>query len=211
MARYCTTNASGLTDREQMVLTCIQNTQADKGYPPTVREICEQTGMKSTSTVQYYLDSLEKKGWIRRNPTKSRGIEILKETESDKPEVLMVPVIGDVAAGFPIYAQQNPEEYFPLPASSYGGKEVYMLRVHGDSMIDIGIYDGDKVIVEACDTAENGDIVVALVDDSATVKRFYKEDGHYRLQPENKTMEPIIVNHVNVQGIVLEVLHSLRR
>lgn len=211
MARYCTTNASGLTDREQMVLTCIQNTQADKGYPPTVREICEQTGMKSTSTVQYYLDSLEKKGWIRRNPTKSRGIEILKETESDKPEVLMVPVIGDVAAGLPIYAQQNPEEYFPLPASSYGGKEVYMLRVHGDSMIDIGIYDGDKVIVEACDTAENGDIVVALVDDSATVKRFYKEDGHYRLQPENKTMEPIIVNHVNVQGIVLEVLHSLRR
>lgn len=98
-----------------------------------------------------------------------------------------------------------------MPASSYGGKEVYMLRVHGDSMIDIEIYDGDKVIVQACDTAENGDIVVALVDDSATVKRFYKEDGHYRLQPENKTMEPIIVEHVNIQGIVLEVLHSLRR
>ena len=211
MARYCITNPDGLTDREQEVLFCIRKVQKDRGYPPTVREICEQAGMKSTSTVQYYLDSLEKKGWIRRNPAKSRGIELLREVETDKPEVLMVPVIGDVAAGLPIYAQQNPEEYFPLPASSYGGKEGYMLRVHGDSMIDIEIYDGDKVIVQACDTAENGDIVVALVDDSATVKRFYKEDGHYRLQPENKTMEPIIVEHVNIQGIVLEVLHSLRR
>lgn len=211
MTRSIVTNKNGLTQREQEVLDYIQETQATKGYPPTVRELVENMGLKSPSSGQYYLNNLESKGWIRRDPTKPRTIEIIQETKTAKPAVRMVPIIGDVAAGIPIFAEQNIEEYFPLPAAIYGGKEIYMLRVRGDSMIDIGIYNGDKVIVQACNTAENGDIVVALVDDAATVKRFYKENGHYRLQPENQTMDPIIVDHVNIQGIVLEVLHSLRR
>lgn len=205
-------NQNGLTEKEQKVYDYIVKEQEKIGYPPSVREICEYMGLKSTSSAHSYLVSLEEKGLIKRDPTKPRALEIMSRSELEprlQCEIIHAPIIGDVAAGTPILAQQNVDGYCPLPAEDFGQKDVYMLRVHGDSMINIGIYDGDKVIVESTDTAENGEIVVALVDDSATVKRFYKEDGRYRLQPENDNMHPMYFDSVMIQGRVIGLLRTM--
>lgn len=211
-------NENGLTEKEQEVFDFIVEKQEKIGYPPSIREICIYTGLKSTSSVQGYLVSLESKGLIRRDSTKPRALEILEpinklssklDVKIPYCEVIHAPIVGDVAAGVPILAEQNIDGYCPLPAEEYGGKDVYMLRVRGDSMINVGIYDGDKVIVETCETAENGEIVVALVEDSATVKRFFKEHGRCRLQPENDTMPPMYFDNVRIQGKVIGLLRRM--
>lgn len=185
-----------ITKKQSEILDYLKQEIINKGYPPSVREICEAVGLKSTSSVHAHLESLEENGYIRRDLTKPRAIEIIDESFNDfRTEIVNIPVVGQVAAGSPILAVQNIETYFPLPAEyipSHG--EVFMLKVKGESMINVGIYDGDLLLVSRQTTARNGEIVVALVEDSATVKRFYKEDGYYRLQPENDNMDPIIVN-----------------
>lgn len=200
-----------LTTKQQDIYNYIKTTMKDKNYCPTVREICEAVHLNSTSSVHAHLNTLEKKGYIRRDPTKPRTIEIADGAFLPSDDLLKIPVIGTVAAGQPLLADQNVDDYFSFPAKAirHTGEQIFMLRVKGDSMINAGIYNGDKIIVEQCDTAENGEIVVALVDDSATVKRFFKEDGYYRLQPENDTMAPIIVDHVEIQGKVIGLLRSL--
>ena len=181
-----------------------------KGYPPAVREICEAVHLKSTSSVHSHLESLEKNGYIRRDPTKPRTIEILDDDFAlTRRELVNVPVIGTVAAGVPILAEQNIEDYLPIPAEILPNKEVFMLKVKGNSMIEAGIYNGDKVIVVKQPNAENGDKVVALVDDSATVKTFYKENGHFRLQPENSSMDPIILDQVEILGKVIGLFRMM--
>ncbi len=201
-----------LTDKQRQILDYIKECVKDKGFPPAVREICDAVGLSSTSSVHSQLESLEKKGFIRRDPTKPRAIEILDESFSfniARREMTSIPVVGQVAAGQPILAEQNIESYFPLPVdmlpSGMGSSEAFVLRVKGESMINAGIMDGDMVFVKVTNSAKNGDMVVALIDDSATVKTFYKEDGHFRLQPENDTMEPIIVNDLRILGIVFGV------
>lgn len=160
--------------------------------------------LKSTSSVHSHLETLEKNGYIRRDPTKPRAIEIVDDNFNiTRKEMRNIPIIGDVAAGQPIFAEQNISGYFPILADELPSGNLFMLNVRGESMINIGIHDGDKVIVREASTAKNGDIVVALVDDSATVKTYYKEDGRYRLQPENDTMDPIYVDHVQILGIVI--------
>ena len=200
-----------ITDKQKEILEFIKACILKKGYPPTVREICEKVQLKSTSSVHSHLESLEKNGYIRRDPTKPRAIEILDESFNMlRREMVNVPVVGTVAAGQPILAEQNIDNYFPIPAELLPNSETFMLKVRGNSMIDVGIYDGDRVIVEQTSVAENGEIVVALIDDSATVKRFFKENGHYRLQPENATMDPIIVDKVQILGKVIGLLRLMR-
>ncbi len=183
----------------------------NKGYPPAVREICEAVGLKSTSSVHSHLETLEKNGYIRRDPTKPRAIEIMDDNFNlTRREVVNVPVIGSVAAGQPLLAIENIESYFPIPSEYVPNADTFMLHVKGESMINAGILDGDQILVRQQSDAENGDIVVALVGDSATVKTFYKEDGHYRLQPENDTMEPIIVDECMILGKVFGVFRLLR-
>ena len=192
-----------ITPKQQEILEYIKETILKKGYPPAVREICEAVNLKSTSSVHSHLETLERNGYIRRDPTKPRTIEIIDDCFNlARREVVNVPLLGTVAAGMPLLAQENIENYFPIPTEMLPDKEVFMLRVKGDSMIEAGIFNGDLIFVEKTVTAENGEIVVALLDDSATVKRFYKENGHYRLQPENSTMEPIIVDEVQILGKV---------
>ena len=199
-----------ITAKQQEILTYIKECILKKGYPPAVREICEAVNLKSTSSVHSHLESLEKNGYIRRDPTKPRTIEILDDDFAlTRREVVNVPVIGTVAAGTPILAEQNIEDYLPIPAEMLPNKEVFMLKVKGNSMIEAGIYSGDKVIVAKQPDAENGDKVVALVDDSATVKTFYKENGHFRLQPENSTMDPIILDHVEILGKVIGLFRMM--
>lgn len=201
-----------LTDMQKAVYEYIKESLREKGFCPTVREICAAVGLTSSSSVHAHLNTLEQKGYIRRDPTKPRTIEVLEDLAIRKHDMVKIPVVGTVAAGQPLLATQNIEDYFPFPSEALNCRpdsSVFMLRVKGDSMIKAGIYNGDKIIVEQCDTAENGDIVVALVEDSATVKRFFKEDGHYRLQPENDTMQPIIVDQVEIQGKVIGLLRSL--
>ncbi|MGL5436136.1 MAG: transcriptional repressor LexA [Lachnospiraceae bacterium] len=199
-----------ITAKQQEILEYIKQNILEKGYPPTVRDICEAVRLKSTSSVHSHLETLEKNGYIRRDPTKPRTIEILDDMFGlTRREMVQVPMIGTVAAGQPILAEENVEDYFPIPASILPNKETYMLRVKGDSMINVGIFDGDQVIVSKTATANNGEIVVALLDDSATVKRFFKEDGHYRLQPENDTMEPIIVPRVEILGKVIGLFRMM--
>ena len=199
-----------ITDKQKEILEYIKEMILKKGYPPAVREICEAVHLKSTSSVHSHLESLEKNGYIRRDPTKPRTIEILDDDFAlTRREVVNVPVIGTVAAGTPILAEQNIEDYLPIPAEMLPNKEVFMLKVKGNSMIEAGIYSGDKVIVAKQPDAENGDKVVALVDDSATVKTFYKENGHFRLQPENSTMDPIILDHVEILGKVLGLFRMM--
>lgn len=199
-----------ITAKQQEILEYIKETVLKKGYPPAVREICEAVHLKSTSSVHSHLESLEKNGYIRRDPTKPRTIEIIDESFNlTRREMVQVPLIGTVAAGIPILAEQNIEGYFPFPVEMLPNKEVFMLRVKGESMINAGIFEGDHVLVEQQKTAENGDIVVALLDDSATVKKFYKEGDHYRLQPENDTMEPILVDDVKVLGKVIGLLRMM--
>lgn len=191
-----------ITAKQREILEYLKQQVLLKGYPPSVREICEAVQLKSTSSVHAHLETLERNGYIRKDPTKPRAIEVIDDSfNSFRTEVVSIPEIGQVAAGQPILAVENIEAYFPIPAHMIPpGKELFILNVKGDSMINAGIYNGDKLVVQKQNTAENGDRVVALIDDSATVKTFYKENGHYRLQPENDTMDPIIVDHVEIIG-----------
>ncbi|MCH5268734.1 MAG: transcriptional repressor LexA [Lachnospiraceae bacterium] len=190
-----------ISAKQQEILEYIKSEIISKGYPPAVREICEAVHLKSTSSVHSHLETLEKNGFIRRDPTKPRAIEIMDDDFNlARREIVNIPMIGEIAAGEPIFAEQNIEGYFPLLPEDVPSGESFMLKVRGESMVNVGIYDGDKILVKKQNTASNGDIVVALVDDSATVKTFYKEDGHYRLQPENDSMEPIIVEQVEILG-----------
>ena len=199
-----------ITDKQREILEYIKEMILKKGYPPAVREICEAVHLKSTSSVHSHLESLEKNGYIRSDPTKPRTIEILDDDFAlTRRELVNVPVIGTVAAGTPILAEQNIEDYLPIPAGILPNKEVFMLKVKGNSMIEAGIYNGDKVIVAKQPNAENGDKVVALVDDSATVKTFYKENGHFRLQPENSSMDPIILDQVEILGKVIGLFRMM--
>lgn len=200
-----------ITAKQQEILEYIKDSILKKGYPPAVREICEAVQLKSTSSVHSHLESLERNGFIRRDPTKPRAIEILDDDFAlTRREMVQVPIIGTVAAGQPILAQENIEDYFPIPAAILPNAQMFILRVKGDSMINAGIFNGDQVIVEQTPSAQNGDIVVALVDDSATVKRFYKEDGHYRLQPENDYMDPIIVDELEILGKVFGLFRIMQ-
>lgn len=196
-----------ITAKQREILEYLKNQIINKGYPPAVREICEAVHLKSTSSVHSHLETLEKNGYIRRDPTKPRAIEIMDDSFNlVRREIVNIPVIGRVAAGSPILAVENIDSYFPVPAELIpAGKEAFILTVKGESMINAGIHDKDLLIVQKQETAHNGDIVVALIDDSATVKSFYKEDGHYRLQPENDTMEPIIADDVQVLGKVISL------
>lgn len=195
-----------ISKKQEEILNYIKNEILERGFPPAVREICQAVGLKSTSSVHSHLESLERNGYIRRDPTKPRAIEILDESfNMIRREMVNVPIIGTVAAGQPILAEQNIEGYFPIPTEYMPNKQSFMLKVKGESMINAGIFDGDKVLVKQQATAENGDIVVALVDDSATVKTYYKENGHYRLQPENDSMDPIILDDVQILGKVFGV------
>jgi len=197
-----------LTDKQKQVLKFIESEILRKGYPPTVREIGDAVHLSSTSSVQAHMDTLEKLGYIRREPGNSRAVEILDEeiqqVRAASTDVVPIPVVGRVAAGQPILAQQNIEEYFSIPQSFMPNttNDIFCLQVKGDSMINVGIFDKDLLIVEKQNTARNGDIVVCLIEDGATVKTFYKENGHYRLQPENDSMDPIIVDQVEVLGKV---------
>lgn len=203
-------NQGKITSKQKEILEYIKETILKKGYPPTVREICEAVRLKSTSSVHSHLETLERNGYIRRDPTKPRAMEILDDTFGlTRREMVQVPMIGTVAAGQPILAEENIEDYFPIPAELLPNSQTFMLRIKGNSMINVGIFDGDQVIVEQTSTADNGDIIVALIDDSATVKRFYKEDGHYRLQPENDEMDPIIVSELNVLGKVIALFRRM--
>ena len=198
-----------ITPKQQEILDFLKKEILMKGYPPAVREICEAVHLKSTSSVHSHLETLEKNGYIRRDPTKPRAIEIIDDSFNylrTEAEITSIPVIGTVAAGQPLLAVENVTDYFPFPADLLPNEETFILKVKGDSMINMGIYEGDYLIVEKKNTANNGDIVVALVDDSATVKRFYKEDGHYRLQPENDYMEPIIVDQVEILGKAIRLI-----
>ncbi len=201
-----------ISDKQKEILEFIKNEILNKGYPPTVRDICEAVHLKSTSSVHSHLETLEKNGYIRRDPTKPRAIEIIDDNFNlTRREVVNVPMVGQVAAGEPILAVQNIESYFPIPTEFMPNEESFMLKVKGESMINAGIFNGDNVLVMKQSTANNGDIVVALVDDSATVKTFYKENGHIRLQPENDTMDPIIVNNCSILGKVFGVFRFLDR
>lgn len=204
--------ASGrITPKQQEILDFLKKEILTKGYPPAVREICEAVHLKSTSSVHSHLETLEKNGYIRRDPTKPRAIEIMDDSFNylrTEAEIASIPVIGTVAAGQPLLAVENVTDYFPFPANLLPNKETFILRVKGESMINAGILDGDYLIVEQDNTAKNGEIVVALVDDSATVKRFYAEDGHFRLQPENDFMDPIIVDHVEILGKVIRLIRT---
>lgn len=200
-----------ITSKQTEILEYIKKEILERGYPPAVREICEAVHLKSTSSVHSHLETLEKNGYIRRDPTKPRAIEIMDDSfQLVRHEMTSIPIIGTVAAGQPILAEQNIEGYFPLPVDMAPNAESFVLRVKGDSMINIGIYSGDSIFVERCNTAKNGDVVVALVDDSATVKTFYKENGHYRLQPENDSMDPIIVEQVEILGKVYGIFRLYR-
>ena len=201
-----------ITAKQEEILKYIKSEILSKGYPPAVREICDAVHLKSTSSVHSHLETLEKNGYIRRDPTKPRAIEI---TDDDfnlvRREIINVPIIGHIAAGEPIFAEQNIEGYMPLlPEDIPSGSNTFMLNVHGDSMINAGIFDGDRILVREQNHAMNGEIVVALVEDSATVKTFYREDGHFRLQPENDDMEPIILEQVDILGRVVGLYRIYR-
>jgi len=200
-----------LQGKSQEILDYIKQQQMEKGYPPSVREICEAVGLKSTSTVHGHLDRLEKKGYIRRDKTKPRAIEILDadSLQFSFKDLVHVPVLGRVTAGQPILAVENIEDTFPLPAQYLPNSDVFMLRVQGESMIGAGIFDGDQVIVKKQEYAENGDYVVALLEDEATIKTFYREKGYVRLQPENPSMEPIITRDVRILGKVIGLFRML--
>jgi len=201
-----------LTRRQQEVLAGIRSVFQETGYPPTVRELGERLGLRSSCTVQRHLEALERKGFIRRNPTKARTIEI---TRGPKPVsrsaadggLVSVPIVGTVTAGTPILAVQNIEDSVALPKNLIPDETCFALRVRGDSMINAGLYDGDLAVIKKQESASNGDIVVALLDDEATIKRFFREKGRYRLQPENPSLEPIIVDKVEVLGKVVMSIH----
>ena len=196
-----------ITSKQEEILEYIKSEILNRGFPPAVRYICEAVHLKSTSSVHSHLETLEKNGYIRRDPSKPRAIEILDDNFNLlRREMVQVPVVGRVAAGQPILAVENIESYFPVPAEFMPNAQTFMLTVKGDSMINAGIFENDRILVKCQNTAENGDMVVALVDgDSATVKTYYRENGYYRLQPENDTMEPIIVDSLDILGKVIGV------
>ncbi len=195
-----------ISKKQTEILEFIKERILEKGYPPAVREICEAVNLKSTSSVHAHLETLEKNGYIRRDPTKPRAIEICDDSfQLVRHEMTSIPIIGTVAAGQPILAEENIEGYFPLPVEMAPNSESFVLKVKGDSMINVGIFSGDQLFVEKTNVARNGDTVVALVDDSATVKTYYKENGHIRLQPENDDMDPIIVDDCLILGKVYGV------
>ncbi len=199
-----------ITEKQTEILEYIKECVLKKGYPPSVREICEAVHLKSTSSVHSHLETLEEKGYIRRDPTKPRTIEIIDEEFNPvRRELVNVPLIGTVAAGQPILAEENISDYFPIPADVLPNADIFMLEVKGDSMINAGILNGDKVIVRIQNTAENGDKVVALLDDSATVKTFYKEKDRFRLQPENDSMEPIFSDSIQILGKVIGIFRIM--
>lgn len=200
-----------LTDKQTQILEYIRHEILAKGYPPSIREICQAVDLKSTSSVHAQLSSLEAKGYIRRDLTKSRSIEIIDDDFSlTKRELVNIPIVGTVSCGQPILAEHNIEDYFPVPPEYIHNtnNQTFMLRVKGDSMINVGIYEKDLVIVEQCSSARNGEIVVALIEDSATVKTFYKENGYIRLQPENDYMDPILVEHCEILGRVIGLFRN---
>lgn len=199
------------TAKQLEIMNYIKKEILEKGYPPTVRDIGEAVGLKSTSTVHSHLERLEMKGLIRRDPTKPRAIELVDDEFSViRREMVNVPVIGNVAAGQPILAVENISNYFPIPVEYMPNHQTFMLKVKGESMVNVGIYSGDLILVEQTNDARNGDIVVALVDDSATVKTFFKEKDHIRLQPENDNMDPIIVEDCTILGKVIGVFRFFR-
>lgn len=211
----------GLTKRQKSVLDCIERSIKEKGYGPTVREICSELNLSSPSTVHVHLKALEQKGYIVRDPLKSRSISLAKpaldELKHEEPSVtrpsfsklIDIPLVGDVAAGQPILAEENITDTITLPTDIVGDDPSFMLSVHGDSMIEAGINDGDYVVVREQPVADNGDIVVAIIDDGATVKRFYREKDHIRLQPENSSMDPIITKDCSIAGKVVAVFRRL--
>ena len=199
-----------ISAKQQEILEYIKESILNKGYPPAVREICEAVHLSSTSSVHSHLETLEKNGYIRRDPTKPRTIEICDDSfQMMRREMTSITVIGRVAAGQPILATENIEGYFPLPVEYVPNADTFILKVKGESMINAGIFDGDIIFVEKTNNVRNGDTVVALIDDSATVKTFYKEAGHIRLQPENDSMEPIIVENCEIIGKVFGVFRLM--
>ena len=199
-----------ISAKQQEILEYIKNQILDHGYPPAVREICAAVNLKSTSSVHSHLATLEKNGYIRRDPTKPRAIEIVDdEFNLTRRELRNIPIIGEVAAGQPILAEQNIAGFFPVSSDDLPSGELFVLKVRGESMINVGIYDGDQIFVQQTPVARNGDIVVALVEDSATVKTYYKEEGRYRLQPENDTMDPIYVDEVVILGKVVGLFRRM--
>ena len=192
-----------ISSKQKEILEFMKNEILSKGYPPAVREICEAVDLKSTSSVHAHLETLEKNGYIRRDPAKPRAIEIVDDNFNlTRREIVNVPIVGMVTAGQPILAVENIESYFPIPMEYMPNVETFMLKVKGDSMINAGIFDGDNILVQKQSHAKNGDFVVALIDDSVTVKTFYKEKDYYRLQPENDYMEPILVTELKILGKV---------
>ena len=204
--------AQGKISKKQLeILEYIKSQILERGFPPAVREICEAVNLKSTSSVHSHLETLEKNGYIRRDPTKPRAIEILDDSLNlTRREMVNVPIVGQVAAGEPILAQENIENYFPIPTEFMPNNQTFLLKVKGESMINAGILDGDMVLVEQASTASNGDMVVALIEDGATVKTFYKEEGIFRLQPENDSMDPTIVSEVTILGKVIGVFRFFK-
>lgn len=210
----------GITKRQQAVLDCIEGFIDEKGYGPTVREVCECLGLSSPSTVHVHLKALEDKGLINRDALKSRSITLVHHIDGSgvstpsitaaSSNIIELPLVGDVAAGIPLLAEENITETMGLPIEIVGDGASFLLSVHGESMIEAGINDGDYIVVKEQQTAENGDIVVALIDDGATVKRFFKERDHIRLQPENSTMEPIIVHECSIVGKVVALFRRIR-
>ncbi len=203
-----------ISAKQEEILAYIKESILERGYPPAVREICEAVHLKSTSSVHSHLETMEKNGYIKRDPTKPRAIEILDDSFNlSRRELINVPIVGTVTAGEPILAVENIEGYFPITPEFIRDKTTFMLRVQGDSMINAGIFSGDQILVEQTPTAMDGEIVVALIDDSVTVKRFYKEKDHYRLQPENDSMDPIIVPSdapFSIVGRVVGLFRMLR-
>lgn len=200
-----------ISEKQKEILEYIKGRVLVQGYPPSVREICLAVDLKSTSSVHSHLETLEKNGYIKRDPSKPRAIEICDESFNQlRTEIVQVPLVGRIAAGEPILAQENIEEYFPVPSGYVSSGDSFLLDVKGESMVNAGIFDGDKILVRSQSTAHNGEIVVAMMDDSATVKRFYRENGHVRLQPENDTMEPIIVKDVSILGKVYGVFRFFK-
>ena len=201
--------------KEEQLLTFIKDYLNDNGYPPTVREMCKAVKVSSTSTIFYYLNKLENSNKIKKSPNKNRALEVVDNDcqlstidYSSNSNLTRIPVLGTVTCGDPILAVQTSEEYFMVSPTLFKGSDLFMLVAKGDSMINAGIYDGDKIVLRQQSSADNGDIVAALIDDSATIKRFFKEDGHYRLQPENDTMSPIIINDVKILGKVVGLVRK---
>mgnify|MGYP000963049031 FL=1 len=199
-----------LTEKQQAILQYIKESILKRGYPPAVREICQAVNLRSTSSVHAHLESLERKGYIRKDPSKPRTIEVVDESFNlTRREMVNVPLLGEVAAGTPMFAEENISDYFPFPVDMLPNTDIFMLKVKGDSMVNVGIFDSDKILVAKQNHANNGDIVVALMDDTATVKTYYKEKNHIRLQPQNDDMEPILVKDVSILGKVIGLFRMM--